>query len=70
MEMKKTEVKMNKLIYLGQAVLDLSKTLIHKDIFACLFSFHNTISMFKWATFREILLPSSGPMIGEVSLET
>ena len=27
-------------------------------------------SMFKWATFREILLPSSGPMMGEVSLET
>ena len=30
MEMKKTEVKMNKPIYLGQAVLDLSKTLMYE----------------------------------------
>ena len=30
MEMKKTEVKMNKPIYLGQAILDLSKTLMHE----------------------------------------
>ena len=29
MEMKKTEVKMNKPIYLGQAILDISKTLMH-----------------------------------------
>ena len=30
MEMKKTEVKINKPTYLGQAVLDLSKTLMFK----------------------------------------
>ena len=30
MEMKKAEVKMNKLIYLGQAILDISKTLIYE----------------------------------------
>ena len=30
MEMKKTEVKMNKPIYLGQATLDISKTLMYK----------------------------------------
>ena len=30
MEMKKTEVKMNKLIYLDQAILDISKTLIYE----------------------------------------
>ena len=30
MEMKKAEVKMNKLIYLGQAILDLSKTLMYE----------------------------------------
>ena len=30
MEMKKTEVKMNKSMYLGQSVLDISKTLMYK----------------------------------------
>ena len=30
MEMRKTEVKMNKLIYLGQAILDISKTLMYE----------------------------------------
>ena len=30
MEMKKTEVKMNKPIYLGQAILDISKILIYE----------------------------------------
>ena len=30
MEMKKTEVKMNKPMYLGQAVLDISKTLMYE----------------------------------------
>ena len=30
MEMKKVEVKMNKLIYLGQAIIDTSKTLVNK----------------------------------------
>ena len=30
MEMKKTEVKMNKLIYLGQEILDISETLVYE----------------------------------------
>ena len=29
-EMKKTKVKMNKLIYLGMSILDISKTLMHE----------------------------------------
>ena len=36
MEMKKTEVKMNKPIYLGQAILDLSKTLMYEFWFDCI----------------------------------
>ena len=35
MEMKKTEVKMNKPVYLGQAVLDLSKTYQISYFFCC-----------------------------------
>ena len=30
MDMKKTEVRMNKPIYLGQAILDLSKTFVYE----------------------------------------
>ena len=30
MEMKKAEVKMNKLVYLGEAILDISKTLMYE----------------------------------------
>ena len=30
MEMKKTDVKMNKPIYLGQAILDINKILMHE----------------------------------------
>ena len=30
MKMGKTEIKMNKLVYLGQAILDLSKTLMYE----------------------------------------
>ena len=33
MEMKKTEAKMNKPIYLGQAVLDISKTLMSEFLY-------------------------------------
>ena len=29
-EMKKTKVKMNKLVYLGMSILDISKTLMHE----------------------------------------
>ena len=34
--MKKTEVKMNKPIYLGQAILDLSKTLMYEFWYDCM----------------------------------
>ena len=30
MEMKKVEVKMNKLVYLGQAILDISKIIMYE----------------------------------------
>ena len=30
MEMGKTEIKINKSVYLGQTILDLSKTLMHE----------------------------------------
>ena len=33
MEMKKTEVKMNKPIYLGQAMLDIIKTLMYEFMY-------------------------------------
>ena len=36
MEMKKTEVKMNKPIYLGQAILDISKTLMYEFWYDCI----------------------------------
>ena len=36
MEMKKVEVKMNKLIYLGQAILDISKTLMYEFWYDCI----------------------------------
>ena len=36
MEMKKTEVKMNKPISLGQAILDLSKMLIYEFWYDCI----------------------------------
>ena len=36
MEMKKVEVKMNKLIYLGQALLDISETLMYEFWYDCI----------------------------------
>ena len=36
MEMRKTEIKMNKPVYLGQAILDLSKTLMHEFYYDCM----------------------------------
>ena len=36
MEMKKVEVKMNKPLYLGQAILDISKTLMYKFWYDCI----------------------------------
>ena len=34
-ELGKTEIKMNKPVYIGQAILDLSKTLMHKFHYDC-----------------------------------
>ena len=34
--MGKTEIKMNKLVYLGQAILDLSKTLMYEFHYDCM----------------------------------
>ena len=57
-------VRVKRLMVLQRQFATIVKFDIRKNIFTCLFSIHNTISLSRheqvWATFREILLPSSG----------